>query len=197
MSGKEVFAWILAIVVALFCVAGGIGLLAAKNVSEAIRARSKQENKQVVFDIHGLHFGEVPSKEFVEKHLHGHFDAQGTLAEQIEGKPKDLVADYEFSNGKLVGLHVWFNSLYFTEVSEAYSVKFGTNPVRKTETKTNAMGATFTNQVLMWNTDAGQFIVEKYYNTISQGCAYMVSDEINERVKMKQIQQASKLESKL
>ena len=124
------------------------------------------------FTAQGLRFGDKPTPAFMA--------ATGLDADDMK-KPEvysrhvlevpggEVVQRLGFVYGRLQIVLLSFEPALFDDVVAVYSRRLGRPQARKTEAVSNALGASFDNEVALWQTDSGLLSIRKYGSHLDAG----------------------------
>lgn len=80
-----------------------------------------------------------------------------------------------FQYGYLATCSITFDPEDFGEVVAIFSQRLGKPAQRRKEPVSNGFGATFDNEIALWQTDAGLFKLSKYGNKLDHGFGFIAS----------------------
>jgi hypothetical protein len=154
----------------------------------------------VKFDITGMKVGDRLTEKFAYSRCPGKDEGKPDIQchEFIKIESGEILILYQFDDFKLVGVSLSFESDLFNDVVKAYTSKFGVSP-HKTyqEPVVTRAGVKYTNEVVSWNTDSGEFVVEKYGGRVDKGHAQLRSPAWVRYIEKKKEAQQKELGGKL
>ena len=156
---------------------------------------------QTVFDIKGMHIGDILNKEFAYHHcpvkdIEEHVGLVWSDDKQTyvdNGKPSDgnikgsdsfeidgksVFVLYTFQNRLLVGVVIVFDTGLYDTIKKVYTDKFKQEPKVSNDTVTTGMGVQHTNETSTWQTSSGPFILKRYGGDIKNGIGMLLSPEL-------------------
>ncbi len=156
---------------------------------------------QTVFDIKGMHIGDILNKEFayhhcpakdIEEHLGWVWsdvkqtyvdngkpsDGNITGSDSFEIDGKSVFVLYTFQNRLLVGVHIVFDTGLYDTIKKVYTDKFKQEQKVSHDTVTTGMGVQHTNETSTWQTSSGPFILKRYGADIKNGIGMLLSPEL-------------------
>ena len=143
------------------------------------------------FDIDGLKIGDELTEEFSEQYCRN----GDSEKREIECKRKqkidgvDVSVLYLFYDASLVTVSLSFDSKAFPKLVRAYRNKYLDSPYEQLEELISlGDGMGYTNEKVLWSTNSGDFIIEKYGHNFIKGYAYLDSIKYNKYVNKKKIQ---------
>ena len=155
---------------------------------------------QTVFDIKGMHIGDILNKEFAYYHCPGEdieehvgwvwsgdkqtyvdngkpSDGNTTGSDSFEIDGKSVFVLYTFQNRLLVGVAIVFDTGLYDTIKKVYTDKFKQEPKVSNDTVTTGMGVQYTNETSTWQTSSGPFILNRYGANIKNGSGMLWSPE--------------------
>ena len=156
---------------------------------------------QTVFDIKGMHIGDILNKEFayhhcpakdIEEHVGWVWsddkqtyvdngkpsDGNITGSDSFEIDGKSVFVLYTFQNRLLVGVIIVFDTGLYDTIKKVYTDKFKQEPKVSNDTVTTGMGVQYTNETSTWQTSSGPFILNRYGADIKNGSGMLRSPEL-------------------
>ena len=154
----------------------------------------------IVFDMGKMKIGDKLTEEFAYSHCPAKDKGKAEIKchKFINMYGGDVFVMYYFDEFKLVGVTLSYKPSMFGDLISAYTNKFGQPPHEtKEESVITKAGVEYINEIKSWNTDSGEFIVEKYGSSISEGYAYIRSPEYESYLLKKQAERQQKLGGEL
>ena len=155
-------------------------------VSATVYASEKPE-----FDIDGLKIGDELTEEFSEQYCRN----GDSEKREIECKRKqkidgvDVSILYLFYDASLVTVSLSFDSKDFSKLVWVYRNKYLDSPYDQFEEPISlGDGMEYTNEKVLWSTNSGDFIIEKYGHNFIKGYAHLDSKKYNKYANKKKIQ---------
>ena len=151
-------------------------------------ASSANAIKQFEFDLNGLRVGDKLTEEFFinycPKKDKGKKEVECKGKQDIDGVQVSVL--YLFYDSSLVTVSFSFKSQMYRKLVKAYSKKFSDISHEDIEEPIKLRsGVEYTNKKALWVTTSGNFIIEKYRNSFSNGYAHLDSHEYNSYVATK------------
>jgi len=156
---------------------------------------------QTVFDVKGMHIGDILNKEFayhhcpvknIEEHLGWIWsddkqiyvdngkssDGNITGSDSFEIDGKSVFVSYTFQKRLLVGVVILFDTGLYDTIKKVYTDKFKQEPKVSHNTVTTGMGVKYTNETSTWQTSSGPFNLNRYGADIKNGSGMLLSPEL-------------------
>ena len=166
--------------------------------AEPNAAQMPPKASAVPFDFQGRKIGDPPTKPFEPTQPWKEHSPYRYTWEIIKVGGKIVRVMLTFSESKLIGITMLFDSDDFEKIVQAYTAKFGAPPHSYHEQRVvTHLGVEYTNIIVEWNTDSGCFTIKKYGRSAEKGAAVLISPQFLEQEKRRQQSEGAELKGKL
>jgi hypothetical protein len=140
--------------------------------------------KQVEFDINGIKIGDELTEKFFNKYCFSELKDSDSIEckQRIKFNDVTLSVLYFFYDAKLLAISITYPSSQYKTLVDSYKKKFTISPFKQSEPILVSTDEKYINEKSSWNTTSGEFVVERYGNSLKKGIAYLMSDEYEKYV---------------
>jgi hypothetical protein len=133
----------------------------------------------LIFEINEMKIGDVLTEEFFAKNCPASLkdSAEIECKQKIKLDEISLSVLYFFYDKKLLAISFNFSSTNYNELIAIYTKRFQRSPQLSEKLIVLNTGDEHINESAKWNMNAGEFVIEKYWNNLKKGSAQLVSSD--------------------